>query len=355
MPLSYIKIERMLARIKKTVAEIMGNTGQVYVQDRIAEYRAMWQAIAEDAGASFTEISNEIWEIELDGARTRVLNDVLELDNYVILEMAGMKPLMYRLLGSSGLKVPEYAVFSLGKIEEAYDFLGRFPNGCVIKPANGTSSGQGVTTHIRNRKEARKAAILASLYGAQLLIEPMIPGECYRLLVLKGEMIHAVCRRGPRLTGNGQSSVAQLMSEENLRRKKTDSAEVDIDSDCLFTLGYQGLALDSIPGSEQVFLIKSVNDQTRKQIEVRTVYNETVTDNVCESIRKNAEEAARILGADFVGVDFITRDITVPLEQTGGVINELNTTPGLHHHYDIKTEKYPQPSPKILKALLERH
>lgn len=352
MAFSTIRIQRFLARLKKTIAEICGKTGQVYVWDRIREYRAMWKAIAENAGASFTEISDEIWEIKLDGSRTRVLNDILEFDNYVILEMAGMKPLMYSLLGSHGLATPEHTVFDLEGVQKAYQFLERFPNGCVIKPANGTSSGQGVTTHIRSRKEARTAAILASLYGTQLLIEPMIPGECYRLLVLEGKMIHAVCRRGLRLTGDGQFNVAQLINKENEQRSKTGSAEIDIDADCHFTLGYQELTFNSVPESGQLFLAKAVNDSARSRIEVRTVYNETVTDIVCQSIRQNAEEAAKILGSDFVGVDFITRDITVPLEKSGGVINELNTTPGMHHHYDIKCEKYPEPSPMILKALL---
>jgi len=347
-----LRTERLLARLRKTVAEIRGKTGQVYVQDRIAEYRNMWKAIAEQAGASFTEISNEIWEIELDGGKTRVMNDILEFDNFVILEMAGMKPLIYSMLGSKGLSVPEHSVFGLEQVQEAYQFLDRHPNGCVIKPANGTSSGVGVTTHIRSRKEARKAAILASLYGSQLLIEPMIPGECYRLLVLEGKMIHAVSRRGLSLNGDGQSSIAVLISNEDRKRAKAGEANIDIDADCRFTLGYQNMKLDSIPESGQELLIKSVNDSDRSRVEVRTVYNQTVTDRVCDSIKQNAEDAAKILGSDLVGVDFITRDITVPLEQSGGVINELNTTPGLHHHYDIKSEKYPKPSAMILKALL---
>lgn len=349
---SVTKLERFIARLRKMTNARIGKTGQIYVQDRVAEYRTMWQAIAEDAGAHFTDISSGIWEIELDGRKTRILNDILEFDNYVILEMAGMKPLMYGMFADRGLPVPEYLVFGLESIDAAYRFLERFPAGCVIKPAKGTSSGQGVTTHIVTKKEARKAAILASLYDRELLIEPMIPGECYRLLVLKGEMVHAVRRRGLRLEGDGQSSVSQLIRAENTRRAGIAEAELDIDADCRFTLKNQGMTLESIPDPGHLFLIKSVNDSGRKKVEVRTVYNETVTDSVCLSIRQVAEKAARILNSDFVGVDFITRDITVPLEQTGGVINEVNTTPGLHHHYDVATERYPQPALKILQALL---
>ena len=32
------------------------------------------------------------------------------------------------------------------------------------------------------------------------------------------------------------------------------------------------------------------------------------------------------------GVDLIAPDVALPLEESGGMVNEINTTPGLHHH-----------------------
>ncbi|UCE25328.1 MAG: hypothetical protein JSU74_04595, partial [Candidatus Zixiibacteriota bacterium] len=88
-------------------------------------------------------------------------------------------------------------------------------------------------------------------------------------------------------------------------------------------------------------------------VEVRTVYNETVTDAVSDSMVKAAEKAAGIIGSRFVGVDFIVTDGSVSLEESGGIINELNTTPGLHHHYDPEREEFPGPALKALQALLK--
>lgn len=352
MPSRMIKYARYLARAKKIWAEYRGKSGQTYVWHRVAQYRDMWRAIANDYGAEFTELAEEIWEISHSGRRTRVQNDILEFDNPVVLDMAGMKPLIYRMLSANNLPVPEYLEFSLDSIESAGEFLSRHPKGCVVKPSNGTSSGQGVTTHILKPREVKKAAILASLYGRHLLIEPMAPGECYRALVLDGEMIHAVCRRGPRLVGDGENSVKELIQAESRKRRKAGQAPFDIDRDCEFTLSYQKLATFTVPEEGQTFIVKSVADPDRKQVEVRTVYNDTVTDRVCGSIREQAIKAAALLGSRFVGVDFITPDCRVPLEETGGIFNELNTTPGLHHHYDSTTEKYPKPALKILEALL---
>ena len=42
-----------------------------------------------------------------------------------------------------------------------------------------------------------------------------------------------------------------------------------------------------------------------------------------------AEEAARMIGLDIAGIDFICPDITEPVRETGGAICEVNAAPGL--------------------------
>ncbi|THJ19420.1 MAG: hypothetical protein CAF45_016155 [Nitrospira sp. CG24E] len=349
-----LRVERLIARIRKIWDEKRNSSGQTYVHHRVSEYQGMWKNVAIKIGARFTVLTDAIWELELDGKTTRILNDKLEFDNPVTLEIAGMKPLVYQLFAERGLRVPEYRTYQLDDWEQTIQFLKRHPKGCVVKPANGTSSGHGVTTHIQTVSELKAASILASLYCPDLLIEPMIPGECYRLLVLDGTLIHAVRRKGATLVGDGVSTIASLLRAENAIRSSRGDQCLDIDRDCLFTLDYQGFLLDSVPLQGQAVLVKSVNDPRRKRIEVRTVYNEAVTHLICDSLRDDAEAAARILNSRLVGVDFITVDPAVPLEKSGGVINEVNTTPGLHHHYDADREPYPEPAPRILQSLFSR-
>jgi cyanophycin synthetase len=313
----------------------------------------MWRAVSEKIGANFSLLTNDLWEMRLDGRKTRILNYKMQFDDPVVLETVGRKPLVYRLLSEKGLRVPEHEVFGLDELDRAEAFLRRHPSkGCVVKPANGTSSGLGVTTHVLTRREVWKAAILASLYDSELLIERMIPGESYRFLVLDGEVIDVVRRRGPRLVGDGISSVAELIGAENKRLRERGEDVLGTHRDCLFTLDYQNLSLSSIPSKGLGFIVQSVNDPRQRRVEVRTVYNETVTDLVCHALKKNAESAAESLGSRFIGVDLITVDPTVPLEQSGGAIIEANTTPGLHHHYDLRREKYPKPALRVIQTLL---
>src|SRR4026207_1480923 len=54
-----------------------------------------------------------------------------------------------------------------------------------------------------------------------------------------------------------------------------------------------------------------------------------------------AEEAARVVGLDVAGIDFLTPDISQPVRETGGAIVEVNAAPGFRMHTH-PTEGEPQ-------------
>ena len=350
---TFIAIERELLRLRKMVADRAGWSGQIYFQHRVDEYRRIWQQVAAAQGATFTDLASDLWQIDLGARRVRILNYELEFDNPVVLGLAGRKPVVHRLLDAAGLAVPEHAVFTLERLDEARRFAERHPEGCVIKPAGGYE-GKGITTHVQGPGEVHRAALLASVYDSELLVETMVPGESYRLLVLEGKVIHAVCRRGPRLQGDGVSAVRELLDTENSRRRAARTATLGVDRDLLFTLKSQGLTLESRPEAGRIVLARSIDGHSRKYAEVRTVYTRGADDLICESIRGDAEAAAQLVGSDFLGVDVITTDPSLPLRETGGVINEVNTTPALHHHYDPSQDAYPEVAVLVLQALLRR-
>jgi len=346
-----LQLQRLAERVRQIWISWRGTSGQIYFEHRVAEYERLWRAVAGALGAEFHPLSREVWEIRRGDARTRVCNYQLEFDNPVILRMAGDKPLMHRMLGHAGLPVPDHLVFTLDSLPKAYGFLEKHPLACVVKPGGGYG-GKGVTTHLRTAKELKQAAILASLYSRDLLIERQIPGECYRLLVLEGRMVHAVCRRGLRLQGDGRSAIAELLNRHDRQAGAPRDAEQDRDAQ--FTLGYQNLTLNTVPEDGQEFLVRSVNDPRRTNVEVRTVYTETVTDRISQGIVRQAERAAALLGSDLLGVDIIATDVSEALDGKNGVINEVNTTPALHHHYDAQQERYPDVALKAISALLGR-
>jgi cyanophycin synthetase len=350
---SLIALQLSALRLQKRIVDRAGLSRQIYLPQRVAEYREMWRQVAATQDGVFTELASDLWQIDVGERRVRFLNYMLEFDDPVTLGLAGRKSVVHRLLGAAGLPVPEHAIFTLDQLAVAREFVQQHPQGSVIKPAGG-NGGKGVTTHVLSPGEVRRAAIRASLYDRDLLVERMIPGESYRLLVLEGKVIDAVTRRGPRIEGDAVSTVRQLLDAENSRRKAARLSPLDVDRDLLFTLGYQALTLESRPEMGRMVLVKSINDPRGRSVEVRTVYTEAANDLVCDSIRQDAETAAQVIRSDFLGVDVITTDPSVPLRESGGVINEVNTTPALHHHYDAGRQAYPEVAVLALQALLKR-
>jgi glutathione synthase/RimK-type ligase-like ATP-grasp enzyme len=350
---SLTSVQRTALRIMKLAAEWAGWSGQVYLHQRVDEYRRIWQRVALEQGATFTELAPDLWQLEVGARRVRILNFELEFDNPVTLGLAGRKKLVHGLLGQAGLPVPEHVAFTLETLDDAREFVEQHARGCVIKPSGGYG-GKGVTTHVQRRNEVRRAALLASVYDSELLVESMIPGESYRLLVLEGKVVDSVYRRGPRVEGDGVSTIRQLIGLGSSTRGAARTRSLDDDRDCQFMLHAQGLTLESRPEVGRIVVVGSRNPNGRRFAEVRTVYTHPANDLICPSIVRDAEAAAHLVGSEFLGVDVITLDPSVPLRESGGVINEVNTTPALHHHYDASREPYPQAAVLALQALVKR-
>ena len=63
--------------------------------------------------------------------------------------------------------------------------------------------------------------------------------------------------------------------------------------------------------------------------------NESVLHEIGEALVADVARAAELVGVRLAGIDVITPDPRRSLADAGGVILEVNATPGLHYHYDI--------------------
>jgi cyanophycin synthetase len=340
---------RVRYRLGRVLNSIFGTSRQVEMTGFQGFYEKLWREAAESLAADFTEIAEGLWEVRRDNRATWIRNYVVQRDDPVILDLAGDKALCYRLLRQQYLPVPGHAVFRLHELTTARAFLARHSDArFVVKPSTGTAGARGITLHVRTFRECVRAAVLASLYCKDILIERFIPGEAYRLLVLDGRLIHATRRRGLRVTGDGHATIRQLLDKEY----RGHDIRMD-DSDCLDTLAAQARSWDTIPAAGRELLVRSSPLPAAQRTEARTVFDEDATDLLCREIVQSAEQAARILHSRFAGVDILTVDPSAPLDRTGGVINEINTTPGLHHHYNLRNSAGAGPAPLVLKHLLE--
>ena len=291
----------------------------------------MWRDAALAIGAECTPWGSGFTRISRAGMTTLVRAGEVMLDSRLTLELMGDKPLVYDLLREKGAPVPESVTFSPRHLAPALDFLRALGAPIVVKPAGGTGGGRGVTTGVIDESGLRRAVRNASRFDAILVAERQIEGSSYRLLFLHGQLLDAVRRDPPLVTGDGRRTIRQLIAAENARRLEDDPVRalspITIDPDCLTCLEWQDLTLRSRPARGAVVQVKSAaNENAADQ-------NHTVRDEIHPDTIALCRQLVSDFGVALAGVDILCADITAPLGAGNGVIGEINTTPGLHHHY----------------------
>ncbi len=346
---SYFELLRIVHHLRAGWNRVVHPSSRPNGPGRTEFYRRVWREAAEAVAAEFVELDNGFCEIRRNGRATRMYENIVKVDDPLIVKLVRVKPFVSKQLQMHGIPVPPFCEFTLADIEHAEEFLRVVGALCVVKPTSGESAGTGVTTNVRTRRELIRAAVIASLSDRTLMIEQQIQGTSYRLLYLDGELLDATRRRPPCVVGDGRSSIRQLIERENKRRMElTGSASltrIQIDSDCRATLKNAGLSLSSVP-------------EAGKEVEVKTAVNDnSARDNVCaldeigEPLRRELARATQILGIRFAGIDIITNDPSVTLAEGRGAIIEVNSSPGLHHHYNVSN---PKPSTAVAIPVLKR-
>ncbi|PLT34427.1 cyanophycin synthetase [Bacillus sp. V5-8f] len=240
------------------------------------------------------------------------------------------KQLTKEILRSCSLPVPEGEVVStMEEIFEAADKLG-FP--LVIKPLNGRQ-GQGVITNIKTKEQLFNVANCLDDHVDKFILERHYEGNDYRMLVVDGKLIAASLRVPPFVIGNGQATIRELINEENKNPLRGDGHEkamskIPLNHTVSCYLEKLDLTLDSIPDKGKIIqVVGNANLSTGgKAIDV--------TDQVHPTIRKIAVTAAKAIGLDIAGIDFICKDISSPFSKQEMAIIEINAAPGIRmHHY----------------------
>ncbi|VAW91962.1 hypothetical protein MNBD_GAMMA22-2524 [hydrothermal vent metagenome] len=293
-------------------------------------YIKYWAEASSAIGASLDDVGYGCFKITKGNKKTYVRNFNVMLDDNLTLNIAGNKPFVLNILKEHNFQIPKFLEYKLQDIIKAQAFLESLGKSAVVKPASGTGAGRGVTTHINDITKLHKASNFASSYCETLLIEEQVEGDSFRLLYIEGEFIDALRRDPPIVIGDGQSTIKQLIRQENNKRINSDEIltfhPLIIDMECKLKLKEQGLTIKSVLDRNQKIIVKTVVNQNS------CFENHVVRDTVHPSLILTGQKIVNELGITLGGIDVITTDISIPLQESGGIINEINTTPGLHHH-----------------------
>lgn len=313
----------------------------------LAVYSEIWREASEAVGAELEDLTGGFLRMRRGAAATTVWKHIVMLDDAVTLRLALSKPIVDRMLTDAGIPVPDQLEFGIDE-PGGLEFMLSSGRPCVVKPAGG-SSGSGATTGVSTRAEFHKAAVRATRVDDRVLVQTQAEGDLYRVLLLDGRPLDVLRRLPPRVTGDGESTIAELIDAENERRLGSAGTAgpslLLIDLECVLTLGRSGLTLGSVLPAGRTEAVKGVTNQNRVED------NTTVREGVSEELLADAAAAAQAIGVRLAGVDLITPDPGRSLRDAGGVVIEVNGTPGLHYHYQVAD---PANAERVAIPLLER-
>ncbi|MFC5462833.1 cyanophycin synthetase [Massilia niabensis] len=248
--------------------------------------------------------------------------------NSIAVGIASDKQLTKTLLEQAGVPVPGGATVT--RLEDAQRVARKLRGPATIKPLD-ANQGKGVTTTCTTPEEVERAFEHARKYGRHVIVEEFLAGRDYRVLVTGNKIAAASWRRPPCVTGDGRSTVRELVELENRNPARGDGhtnilTRIPMDDLAAATLAKQGYGFDSVlPAGVSADLRGNANLSTGGTAE-------DVTDLLPEETREICIRAARTIGLDVAGIDVICQDIALPLREQGGGIIEVNAAPGIRMH-----------------------
>jgi cyanophycin synthetase len=258
----------------------------------------------------------------------RIEATITDNTSNIAVDLASDKNKTKTILKEAGITVPEgFLISTSEELDRTIEEMG-FP--LVIKP-NNSNQGKGVTIGIKNKAQACRGFEKAKVYGEEVLVERVIPGNDYRLLVINYKFVAAAKRTPAMVTGDGILKIRELIDMVNLDPSRGDDHEntltkIRIDASTEEILKYQDFSMDYVPPvGKNIYLKHTANLSTGGT-------SEDVTDLIHPEVVSLAERVARIIGLDICGIDFISEDIGLPLKSGKGVIIEVNAAPGFRMH-----------------------
>lgn len=258
----------------------------------------------------------------------RIQATITSETRHIAVELSCDKEMAHKIFEDLGLPVPKQRTASSAR--EAGRAAERIGFPVVVKPYNG-NHGRGVCINLKTLEEVEKAYEIAAEVSKTVVIESYISGLDHRMLVVNGELVAAAKRVPGHVIGDGQHTIRELVDITNADPRRGIGHEkiltkIQIDHQVDTLLAKAGRTLDTVlPDGELQYLRSTANlSQGGTAVDV--------TDIVHPDNRAMAIRAARAIGLDVCGVDFLTDDISQSYRSHGGGICEINSAPGFRMH-----------------------
>ncbi len=205
----------------------------------------------------------------------------------------------------------------------------------AIKPVVG-HKGIGATANVQDEQGVEFAfdrAVEAIPPGQPLriIVEQNIPGSDFRLLCVNGKFVAATERRPASVVGDGTSTIAQLIEQENATKSRLDTptsplGKIKTDESMRRYLSEQGFNLESVLEENKIVYLRKIANLSSGGLSIdatRTIH----PDNIIL-----AQDIAQHFRLTCLGIDVITRNLSKSWHEGNFGIIEINAAPGIYMH-----------------------
>ncbi len=269
----------------------------------------------------------------------RIRATMTSMTSALAVDIAGDKKMTNQLLAAAGLPVPRSEVVRVE--DDAVVAAKKIGFPVVLKPLDG-NHGRGVGLDLRTERAVRAAFKRAQKESRRghVVVESFVTGQDYRVLVVGGRMVAIAERTPAHVIGDGRHTVRWLTDKANQDPRRGIGHEkvltrIKVDEAAEALVKKQGFALEDVPPKGERVLLAATGNMSTGGISIDRTWD-AHEDNV-----EIAEEAARVVGLDVAGIDFLAPDISQPVREAGGAIVEVNAAPGFRMHTH-PTEGEPQ-------------
>lgn len=317
-------------------------TGDGLQAARTRLYRGYWLDAADALDATVSDLGRGLLQIAGRGRTVRVWHNLVPLDHPVALKVAGDRRLAAAALATAGLRTARAVTCSPGSTDAARALLASVGS-CVVKAAADTGAGTSVTCGVQDSRQLAGALAYAARWSPEAVVEEQVAGRELRLLVLDGQVLGTLERRPPELVGDGRHTVAELVALETAERERAAGDAglfpLSLDLDVAFTQRRCGRTLRTVVPAGVVFAAKTAANE-----------NGPAQNRGLQEPPDGLAGLAR-RAADAVGLRLAAVEVVLPSAGGDPVVLEVNSTPGLHYHYQVAEGTYVA---RVTRPLLER-
>ncbi|MBX3199265.1 MAG: cyanophycin synthetase [Labilithrix sp.] len=258
----------------------------------------------------------------------RIQATVTSETRHIAVAIASDKEETNRILGDLGLPVPRQRLVRTA--DGAVSVANRLGYPVVVKPLD-ANHGRGVSLDLKSDDEVRIAFDRAREHARSVVVETFLDGFDHRMLVVGGELI-AVAKRVPgHVVGDGEHTIAELVERVNADPRRGIGHEkvltrLELDAQAERLMSAKSVTKETVLPPGEVFYLRGTGNLSTGGTAI------DLTDVVHPDNREMAVRAAKAIGLDVCGVDFITSDISESYREVGGGICEVNAAPGFRMH-----------------------